>query len=132
MTESPLENLGDARIDPESAELSLPTEVIEWDVVSPGGSAFWAYDPPTDRVVVTQSRRSLQNRGDYTLLDSTDVSEDGTLDLLDELLAEGDERPWTGYLADGDRCYFDSTVDMLGSNLCYLLTADDHQSFWND
>lgn len=130
--ESPPQDLGHARIDPDDGHLSLPTEVIEWEILSPGGDAHWAYDPPTDRLVVTRSQPSLGEHADYTRIDSTRVTDDGRLALLDEFTAEGDERPWTGYFEGSDTCHFDAPGDLLSKKLIYALTERQHEAFWND
>lgn len=130
--ESPPQDLGHARIGPDDGHLSLPTEVVKWEILFPGGDAYWAYDPSTDRLVVTRSQPSLGEHADYTRIDSTSVTDDGRVALLEEFTAEGDERPWTGYFEPDDMCYFSAPGDLLGEQLSYVLTERQHEAFWND
>lgn len=127
----PPQALGDAQLDAADGSLNVPSDVIEWGVLSPGGDAVWAYDPSTGFVVVTRSQPGLEEYPDLTRIDETRVTEDGRLELPEAFTAEGDEYPWSGQFEDGERCHFDADGEMLSKQLTCVLDEDDHEDFWN-
>lgn len=109
--ESPPQDLGRAQIEP-NGRLSLPDDLAEWDVLSPGGEAYWAFDPSNDRLVVTRSQRALDEHADLNRFDATDVTDEGDVALPESVLDDGD-RPWSEYFEPGDTCSFGAPGDLL-------------------
>lgn len=124
-------DLGKNDIPADGRSVDVPEDAFETGVLARGSDAVWAFNTNEDHVTVSRGRHAYVEGSGYNEFASTTVSDDGVLELPEELFPNGDY-PFSGRFDNGDTCHFVTTNPLLAENVTFVLSNDEYDSLLNE